>query len=254
MPPTGISTLGVRVVIVISGESGIISAAIIALALINPPGRVEHFMSRVLNRRLSSVDEGVIVKWVESLEHRQLLSGAAPVAVADSFSTLEDVTLRIDVGETSLFTSYYNHSSNYTAADGSFTASRNNQSGIDVVFEGHGVGGTTMNFSTADASPLVPGLYANAERYGSNTNAPGLAVGEYLYYDDTVSGQFEVVQANYNADGSVKNFAAEFEQHLNGNELRPLAESTTTISLKVRARVIWEMTLMRRKTLSLHRS
>ncbi len=102
-----------------------------------------------------------------------------------------------------------------TSADGTFTASRNFDNGVNVDFDGSAPG----DFWSADlAAPmnaaLVPGAYEGATRWPFQAaGAPGLSV----YGDgrgcNVLSGRFVVLEATYDANGKVQSFAADFEQH-----------------------------------------
>src|SRR5439155_836959 len=102
-----------------------------------------------------------------------------------------------------------------TSANGTFTASRNFDNGVNVDFDGS----TPGDFWSADlAAPmnaaLVPGAYEGATRWPFQAaGAPGLSV----YGDgrgcNVLSGRFVVLEATYDASGKVQSFAADFEQH-----------------------------------------
>jgi len=102
-----------------------------------------------------------------------------------------------------------------TPANGTFTASRNFDNGVNVDFDGSAPG----DFWSADlAAPmnaaLVPGAYEGATRWPFQAaSSPGLSV----YGDgrgcNTLTGRFVVLEATYGADGKVESFAADFEQH-----------------------------------------
>ena len=102
-----------------------------------------------------------------------------------------------------------------TSADGTFTASRNFDNGVNVDFSGN----TPGDFWSADfAAPmnatLVPGAYEGATRWPFQAaGAPGLDVYGEGRGCTVLTGRFVVLEATYDANGKVQSFAADFEQH-----------------------------------------
>ena len=102
-----------------------------------------------------------------------------------------------------------------TAADGTFTASRNFDNGVNVDFDGSAPGDFwSVDLAAPMSATLVQGAYEGAVRWPFQAaSAPGLSV----YGDgrgcNTLTGRFLVLEATYGADGRVQSFAADFEQH-----------------------------------------
>ncbi|MBW3576111.1 MAG: thrombospondin type 3 repeat-containing protein, partial [Actinobacteria bacterium] len=100
--------------------------------------------------------------------------------------------------------------------DAQFTASRERES-VRVLFDG---GRTTwrLEFAGADGARLGPGAYEQAGRYPyQSPGAPGLTVAGSGRACNTITGRFDVLEVLYALDGSVRRFAADFEQHCEGN-------------------------------------
>ncbi len=160
----------------------------------------------------------------ESLERRRLLSGSPPVASDDAFSVPENTTL-FATGQTSLSFNgngyIYAGTHTWTPVDGRFTATAQTYQAVGnvvtVTFEG-GADDWTLNFAAPQGQVLTAGItYAGATRYPfQSPTGPGLDVSGDGRGSDDLTGQFTVLQATYNADGSVNRFAASFQQ-LNEN-------------------------------------
>jgi VCBS repeat-containing protein len=164
---------------------------------------------------------------IEGLEARRLLSGSAPVAVGDSLSTKEDTPVTLTPGVTSL---YFNSQpgdyigggivKTWTQADGRFSASRNYDNGVSLSYNGNGFPSGDwwyLDFAAPQNATLAPGLYDNATRFPFQAaTSPGLSVSGNGRGSNELTGKFTVLQANYAADGTVLNYAADFEQHSEG--------------------------------------
>ena len=102
-----------------------------------------------------------------------------------------------------------------TSADGTFTASRNFDNGVNVSFSGNTSGDFWFtDFAAPLNATLVPGAYEGATLWPyQSAIGPGLSV----YGDgrgcNVLSGRFVVLEATYDANGKVQSFAADFEQH-----------------------------------------
>ncbi len=102
-----------------------------------------------------------------------------------------------------------------TPADGTFTASRNFDNGVNVSFSGNTAGDFWFtDFAAPMNATLVPGAYEGATLWPyQSAIGPGLSV----YGDgrgcNVLSGRFVVLEATYDANGKVQSFAADFEQH-----------------------------------------
>ena len=102
-----------------------------------------------------------------------------------------------------------------TPANGTFTASRNFDNGVNVSFTGNTAGDFWFtDFAAPMNATLVPGAYEGATLWPyQSAIGPGLSV----YGDgrgcNVLSGRFVVLEATYDANGKVQSFAADFEQH-----------------------------------------
>jgi hypothetical protein len=105
-----------------------------------------------------------------------------------------------------------------------FSASRNFDQGVSFSINDFGINPDFwstrwwyLDFASADGSPLQVGSYENATRFPFQ--APGVAGLTFAGNgrgDNTSTGSFEVLQADYAADGSVLAFAANFTQYDEG--------------------------------------
>jgi hypothetical protein len=75
----------------------------------------------------------------------------------------------------------------------------------------------TYDFSSANNSQLVPGPYNGATRWPFNNGGNGLDVSGAGRGSNTLTGRFDVLEADYATDGSIDRFFADFEQHSEGN-------------------------------------
>jgi hypothetical protein len=102
-----------------------------------------------------------------------------------------------------------------TPPDGTFTAARNFDNGVNVSIWASDEWFT--DFAAPNNAILTKGTYANAQSYPSQAaGSPGLTVYGAGRGCNTVSGNFNVLQATYDTAGNVKTFAADFEQHCEG--------------------------------------
>ncbi|MBW3627035.1 MAG: thrombospondin type 3 repeat-containing protein, partial [Actinobacteria bacterium] len=100
-------------------------------------------------------------------------------------------------------------------SDGHFHASRS-RGFVRVSFNG-GPTNWTLAFKAPDGAELVPGAYEDASRYPDQPpTKPGLNVYGSGRGCSTITGRFDVLEAVYALDGSVRRFAADFEQHCEG--------------------------------------
>jgi len=106
----------------------------------------------------------------------------------------------------------------YTPADGTFTASRNFDDGVQIYFNGTSPSvWWYANFAAPFSVPLTPGYYPNATRWPFQDNdEPGLDFSGSGRGCNTLIGEFTILEAVYNPDESVLHFAATFEQHCEG--------------------------------------
>jgi VCBS repeat-containing protein len=158
---------------------------------------------------------------IERLERRTLL--AAPVASNDSYTGKEDQPIVVSAGITNLTfngnSSIYNGSHTWTEADGTFTG---DGSGDYAHVHFQGTGATTDNWDLWFAPPpegpaLTATSYPNAVRFlFQGTGQPGLDITGNGNSSNTVTGQFTVLQYEYDESGNIVNFSANFEHHANG--------------------------------------
>lgn len=74
-----------------------------------------------------------------------------------------------------------------------------------------------LDFHAPDHVRVEPGHYAGATRAGVQNNArPGLDAGGSGRGCNTLTGQFDVLEAVYDDKGKLKRFAANYEQHCEG--------------------------------------
>jgi hypothetical protein len=104
----------------------------------------------------------------------------------------------------------------FTPIDGFITASGNFKNGVSISF--HGDDWWNLHFAPPQGSSLVPGTYKGATRFPfQEPTEPGLDVsGAGRGCEST--GQFNVLNAIYGADGSVERFDADFEQRCRVDE------------------------------------
>src|SRR6185436_13311697 len=76
-----------------------------------------------------------------------------------------------------------------------------------------------LDLAGAGKGLLKPGLYSHATTYSPKpSTAPGLLFKSPNLDCDNVTGKFKVFRAEYSANGVIKHFAADFEQHCVGND------------------------------------
>ena len=105
-----------------------------------------------------------------------------------------------------------------TPADGTFTASRTFDNGVNVDFAGTAPGDFwSAAFAAPMSATLVPGIYEGATHWPFQAaSSPGLSVYGGGRGCNTLTGRFAVLEATYGADGKVESFAANFEEHCEG--------------------------------------
>lgn len=101
-----------------------------------------------------------------------------------------------------------------TLSDGAFTPSNN----ANVVQMNINNGDFwTTDFAGPTSARLTTGDYENAQRYPFQpSGVPGLSVSGAGRGCNTLTGNFQVTKAGYNSTGTLQNFAANFEQHCEG--------------------------------------
>jgi large repetitive protein len=104
----------------------------------------------------------------------------------------------------------------WTLADGSFSAAAY-ATGVQVGFDGASWWDVTM--APPSVGPLMPGVYLGASRWGFQpAGTPGLNVSGSGRGCNTLTGRFEVLEAEYGSSGDLLRFAADFEQHCEGGD------------------------------------
>jgi VCBS repeat-containing protein len=150
----------------------------------------------------------------------------APTAVNDNYAINEDQPLTLTAAATTYLTmtsqpgDYIGQGRTYSfgAGSGTFTASRNYDNGVSLSYTS--TGGSEwwyLDFAAPNNQTLTPGYYGGAARFPfQSANQPGLDVDGDGRGSNTLTGNFTVRQAIYDANGNVLNFDATFEQHSEG--------------------------------------
>ncbi|HEV3082964.1 MAG TPA: Ig-like domain-containing protein, partial [Gemmataceae bacterium] len=149
----------------------------------------------------------------------------SPVASNDSYSVNENQTLI--VGAPSATSLYMNsqtgdfigqgHTYFFTPATGTFLVQRNSDNSVSFNYQGVNSEFWSVDFAAPQKATLTPGFYGNAAEYPFQpSNQPGLDISGDGRGSDTITGNFTVRQAVYDAAGKVLNFDATFEQHSEG--------------------------------------
>lgn len=103
-------------------------------------------------------------------------------------------------------------SQTFTEATGLLTPQRNFDNGVSVWVDSWTF--WNADFAGADGATLFPGPYEAAERFPFQPpGIPGLSVWGDGRGCNTLTGRFDVLEAAYADDGSIQQFAADFEQH-----------------------------------------
>jgi hypothetical protein len=104
----------------------------------------------------------------------------------------------------------------YTPANSTFTATAfANTVQVQVTQFGES---WTLDFQAPNSGRLVPGLYPASVAWPSQTvGSPGLSVSGFGRGFSTITGQFTVTQAAYDASGNLISFAASFVQYADGS-------------------------------------
>jgi Thrombospondin type 3 repeat len=103
----------------------------------------------------------------------------------------------------------------FDAANAEIRVDRNNDGG--VTFHVDGSDSWTLDFTGAGGGQVDPGVYEGATRYPFNgPTEPGLDVSGAGRGCNSLSGRFEVFEAEYAGNGDVLRFSADFEQHCEG--------------------------------------
>jgi hypothetical protein len=104
----------------------------------------------------------------------------------------------------------------FGAADGTFTVQPNFANGVSVSFDGGEW--WSLDFSAPDSATLIPGPYEAATRFPFHSpRGAGLDVSGEGRGCNELSGRFDVLEAVFGPGGEVLSFAADFEQHCEGD-------------------------------------
>ncbi|MCW5199987.1 hypothetical protein VU05_04695 [Desulfobulbus sp. F1] len=103
----------------------------------------------------------------------------------------------------------------WTEDNGTFSVSRNYDNGISVSYQGSDW--WSLDFTAPSNAQLMAGPYENAERFPfQSPTLPGLNVSGSGRGCNTLTGRFNILDVEYDTDGKVLSFAADFEQHCEG--------------------------------------
>lgn len=102
----------------------------------------------------------------------------------------------------------------YTPADGLFTVQPLGGNGVQISFSGPNLTPWySFEFAPPAGMDLVPGIYEGATRYPfESPTTPGFGASSTVGCG-TESGRFDVLEAQYDSDGTPRAFAVDFEQH-----------------------------------------
>lgn len=159
----------------------------------------------------------------DRLESRELL--ASPVAVDDLFQIPEDQTL--NVGPAFLVMNsqpgdYIGGGVNraFGPADGTLSGSAGSGGVVHLSFTSNGFPFGEwwyLDFAAPSGTPLTVGTYTGATRYPfQSSGSPGLSIDGDGRGCNTLTGSFTITAIQFNTDGSLARFAANFEQHCEG--------------------------------------
>jgi hypothetical protein len=105
----------------------------------------------------------------------------------------------------------------WTEDDGIFSISRNFDEGVSVDF--NGTDWWYLDFAGPGDVELSVGPYENAERFPfQSPTLPGLSVSGNGRGCNTLTGRFDILEVEYDPSGNVVSFAADFEQHCEGDD------------------------------------
>jgi VCBS repeat-containing protein len=156
--------------------------------------------------------------------------GQPPVARADSYAVDENLSLAAGGGATFLMmgsqpgdsigqglTYDFTPSSGTTITGFVYPSQGVYTNAVEIDVSGAGQS-WTLDFAAPNLARLVPGTYLNATRWPFQAaGVPGLAVSGDGRGANTLTGQFTVTQASYDAKGNLVAFAASFVQHAEGS-------------------------------------
>ena len=105
----------------------------------------------------------------------------------------------------------------FTAGGGTFTVAKNYLNGVDFGFSNNTNASWNLEFAAPDDAPLEVQNYPNAAAFGTS-GSPGLQVSFNSSACSQVSGEFNVLEIVYAADGEIEAFHATFTQYLLGSQ------------------------------------
>ena len=110
-------------------------------------------------------------------------------------------------------------SKRYTSGDSSITPSLSENKNLLSVGISNTSDGWNLYLTAPNSQELVTGIYENATRWPfQDPSVPGLSFSGNGRGCNTLTGRFEVLEANYTEGGEIERFHATFEQHCEGFE------------------------------------
>lgn len=107
----------------------------------------------------------------------------------------------------------------FNASNTKFSVSRNFDNGVSFNLDSAELSWWYLDFAGPNDVALSPGVYSGATRFAfSDPNEPGMDVSGNGRGCNTLTGSFEVFQAEYDGMGNVTVFSADFAQHCEGGE------------------------------------
>lgn len=148
-----------------------------------------------------------------------VLLGALLACAADAAAQTETRFTIVDSSSSSWVARGYDNYTVTPANGWSFQVGRNFDNGITINLDGPPMPGTTvdywrLNFAAPGDALLVPGHYADLQRYPfQEANRPGLEFAGTGRLDNQAAGFFDVLEATYGPAGQVLSFAANFTHY-----------------------------------------
>jgi hypothetical protein len=87
---------------------------------------------------------------------------------------------------------------------------------VDFIIGGDGPGQFELTLAAPGNTLLTTGLYQDATRWPFNGSGPGMELTTFGRGDNTLTGFFKVLQADYDTSGNIASFAADFTQYDEG--------------------------------------
>jgi hypothetical protein len=106
----------------------------------------------------------------------------------------------------------------WSPEDGVFTVTGDVSSNV-VSIDFDGTSWWYLNFAAPSGQTLHPGPYEDATRYPfQSPTLPGLSVYGNGSGCNTLTGRFDILEISYTSGGEIDRFAADFEQHCDGED------------------------------------